>query len=100
MNKRIAGLFAMVVAASGSGVGAQVVPPPLPVCNGYCGETVVFSITCKRLEVCCGPAVKCTGPNQGYGAGTCCPSSPLWCCYHGFDENFEPDAFCYECDPA
>jgi hypothetical protein len=99
MNKKIAGLFAMVVAASGSGVGAQVAGGG-PLCQGVCGTKIVFSIQCARLQVCCGPVVKCTGPNQGYGAGTCCPSSPLWCCYADFDENLEPVAFCYECDPA
>lgn len=72
---------------------AQVVLPPVT-CKMTCGETVIYNFKCTSRQVCCAIG-SCTGD----WAGTCCPSSPQWCCFKDFVEG-DAVAFCYECDPA
>lgn len=96
MKYWIPGSIALVMAASGAGVSAQVLPPK-PVCKAGCGGVILIEFECDRLEVCCGPIINCA---TGLTAGTCCPSSPYWCCDADFDANWVPYAECYECDPV
>jgi hypothetical protein len=72
---------------------AQVVLPP-KTCKMTCGETVIYEFTCTSRQICCA-----LGSCTGEWAGTCCPSSPQWCCFSDIVEG-DPVAFCVPCDPA
>jgi len=92
LMKYLVSLGVLAMSTGGATVEAQVVLPPVT-CELKCGETVIYSFTCTRLETCC-----VLGSCSGEWDGGCCRNSPQWCCVSGIIEG-SPVADCFECDP-